>query len=148
MTNEIATTKNNVDTTIAVSSIDNGPKVGDVVTSVDMSSNDGKMAVYNALQSDDTIDEHLGEHFALKDYVSKYVEVANSQTGEISQAWRTTLIMNDGQMISATSAGIMSSLNTLFSIFGQPQTWDKPLEIVINERKSRNGRRFYRIELA
>lgn len=123
----------------------NGNAVGAIHTTVDMTTEEGKFAVYNALQGAEKIEEHLDEIIMLKDVVTQNMQMLDEQTGEMQDTVRVILIDVDGNAFTAISKVMMNGLNTMFTIFGMPQTWDKPKPVVVTERKSRNGRRFYNI---
>lgn len=79
------------------------------------------------------------------DIVLQSVPMENEQTGEIEDAVRSTLITEEGTAYHATSKGVANSLKQALGVFGTPDTWDEPLEVVAAEEKGRNG--FYFVTL-
>jgi len=104
---------------------------------------EGKFALFNALQTEDKVDAHLGEPLKLVNVVGQAVEVADATTGEINKSIRVILIGADGEQWAATSPALAKSINTLFSIFGTPDTWASPVPVKVIERKSRNGYKYF-----
>jgi len=121
---------------------------GGVATTIDMSTMQGKVAVYQALADSESIADHLEEPFKLKDIIFQGVEVTSQQTGEITPATRTILVAADGKRFSTVSDTIVSDLRTLTAIFGSPETWDEPLEVSVEERRGNNKNRYYKLVTA
>ena len=118
---------------------------GNISTSVDMSTEEGKLRVFGALQDSQKIEDHLNEDINLKDVVMQTVDVVNESTGEVDSAVRTTLIDDRGKAYSATSSELVKSLRTMMGIWGEPNTWKKPIKVKVTTGKSRKGRRFFTI---
>ena len=131
MTNELTTTGNTTET------------AGQIRAFIDTSTKAGQMALFTAIDSAEPLAEHLDETMNVKSIVSQRVQVTNEDTGEIRQATRTVFVLDDNRAVSTMSDSIAASVNTLMSIFGTPDTWDAPIGIVISEKRSRKGRRFY-----
>lgn len=143
MANEIEQISNMVDSVLEV----NGMANGAIHTTIDMSTDEGKDAVYSALQDAAKIDEHLNEVIHLKDVVTQNMQMVNEQTGELQNTVRVILIDADGNAYTAISSVIMSAINTMFSVYGMPSTWSAPKDVVVTERRSRNGRRFFNLSV-
>lgn len=141
MAQELEQVTNMRDTALEV----NGMANGAIHTTVDMSTEEGKDLVYTALQDAEKIEDHLNEPIALRDVVTQNMQMVNEQTGEMQDTVRVILIAADGTAYTAISNVIMNSLNTLFSIYGTPDKWDSPKNVVVTERKSRAGRRFFNL---
>lgn len=118
---------------------------GNISTSVDMSTEEGKLRVFGALQDSQKIEDHLNEDINLKDVVMQTVDVVNESTGEVDSAVRTTLIDDKGKAYSATSSELVKSLRTMMGIWGEPNTWEKPIKVKVTTGKSRKGFRFFTI---
>lgn len=116
---------------------------GNISTSVDMTTEEGKVKVFAAMQDSEKIEDHLNEDINLSDIIMQNVEILNEQTGEMDPAVRTTLIDDKGKSYTATSAEIVKSLRTLIGIWGEPKGWKKPIKIKMTTGKSRKGRRFF-----
>ena len=111
----------------------------------DTSTMDGKMALYNAMQTPDKVDDHLNEELDVTNVLAQAVEVMNNETGEMRQSTRVVIVSEQGNF-SATSPTLAHAFGNLFSVFGTPNTWAAPLKLKIVERKSRNGYRFFDIQ--
>lgn len=120
-----------------------GAEVGSVRTTVDMSTQEGKLLVYSALQDSENLRDHINETIALTDIIQERTEFANEETGEIEQHVRTTLINDKGKAFHATSDPLAASVQRLFGIFGNPRTWAEPLKVMAVEKKS-NANGIYR----
>lgn len=107
---------------------------------------DGKMALYNAMQTSDKVDEHLNELLHVTNVLAQAIEVANQETGEINSSTRVVIHAEEGDF-AATSPTLAHAFGNLFAIFGTPDTWDHPLVLKVVEKKSRRGFKFFDLEL-
>ena len=112
----------------------------------DTSSMDGKMALYNAMQTSDRIDDHLNEPLHVTNVLAQAIEVANQETGEINTSTRVVVHAEEGDF-AAASPTLAHAFGNLFAIFGTPDTWSSPLALKVVEKKSRRGYKFFDIEL-
>lgn len=112
----------------------------------DTSSMDGKMALYNAMQTSDKIDDHLNEPLHVTNVLAQAIEVANQETGEINASTRVVVHAEEGDF-AAASPTLAHAFGSLFAIFGTPDTWSSPLALKVVEKKSRRGYKFFDIEL-
>lgn len=121
-------------------------ELGTVQHFIDTSTREGKIKLYSALQNAEKLEEHLNEPLEMVNAVAQAVQVTSDQTGEVSNTVRVIIVTADNKAYSATSPALAASLNTMFGIFGTPNTWTEPLPIKVVERRSRRGLRFYTIE--
>lgn len=112
----------------------------------DTSSMDGKMALYNAMQTSDKIDDHLNEPLHVTNVLAQAIEVANQETGEINASTRVVVHAEEGDF-AAASPTLAHAFGNLFAIFGTPDMWSSPLALKVVEKKSRRGYKFFDIEL-
>lgn len=106
----------------------------------------GKMALYNAMQTADRVDEHLNEPLHVTNVLAQAIEVANQETGEINSSIRVVIHAEEGDF-AAASPTLAHAFGNLFAIFGTPDKWAAPLVLKIVEKKSRRGYKFFDIEL-
>lgn len=112
---------------------------------IDTSTNEGKMTLYAALQDAGKLDEHLNEPLDVVNVVAQRVSVENDTTHEMNESVRVVILTEDGHAYAATSPTLASAFNTLFGIFGTPNTWTEPMRLKVVEGKSRAGRRFFNL---
>lgn len=126
------------------------PRTYSSVTGTDI---DARKLVYNAVNNAEQVSDHLGEEFLLSNIIQQPTmsEVldpkTNQPTGEVEEYTRTTLISPDGSALSAGSDGIAGSVDNLIAAFGEPSEWAEPLKVKVIERKSKNKRTFFSIEV-
>lgn len=121
-------------------------ELGTVQHFIDTSTREGKIKLYSALQNAEKLDEHLNEPLDMTNAVAQAVQVTDDQTGEISNTVRVIIVTANGKAYAATSPTLAAGLNTMFGIFGTPNTWTEPLTIKVVERRSRRGFKFFSIE--
>lgn len=112
----------------------------------DTSSMDGKMALYNAMQTSDKVEDHLNEPLHVTNVLAQAIEVANQETGEINTSTRVVVHAEEGDF-AAASPTLAHAFGSLFAIFGTPDTWSSPLALKVVEKKSRRGYKFFDLEL-
>lgn len=112
----------------------------------DTTTMDGKMALYNAMQTSGKVDEHLNEPLHVTNVLAQAIEVANQETGEIDSSIRVVIHAEEGDF-AAASPTLAHAFGDLFSVFGTPDTWEHPLVLKVVEKKSRRGYKFFDLEL-
>lgn len=112
----------------------------------DTATMDGKMALYNAMQTSDRVDEHLNEPLHVTNVLAQSIEVVNRETGEINSSTRVVIHAEEGDF-AAASPTLAHAFGNLFAIFGTPDAWTVPITLKVVERKSRRGYKFFDLEL-
>lgn len=118
---------------------------GQVVSTVDTSTMEGKVRQFDALQDAQPVAHFLGKKIELVDIIMQSVEIADSQTGELNPAVRVILVDKDGQAYSSVSETIVKDVRTLLTVFGAPREWGGPLVVKVEERQGRPGHKFYKL---
>ena len=136
------------DNELTVSNGNNFAANGDNAVShfFDTTTMDGKMALYNAMQTADKVDEHLNEPLHVTNVLAQAIEVVNQETGEINPSTRVVIHAEEGDF-AAASPTLAHSFGNLFAIFGTPDKWAAPLVLKVVEKKSRRGYKFFDLEL-
>lgn len=117
-------------------------------TSLDTSTIEGKKKALRALGNSDFPASYMRDMpFHTTDVLVHEVQVANRETGEITQAVRCVLISSDGKTISFVSNGVLGSLRNIIQLFGRPP-WDPPLKLFVRDVNTRGGYRTYNLVLA
>lgn len=137
--------ENNNNTALVAFNTEN-TELGTVQHFIDTSTREGKIKLYSALQNAEKMDEHLNEPLDMVNAVAQAVQVTDDQTGEVSPTVRVIIVTANNRAYAATSPTLAAGLNTMFGIFGTPNTWTEPLRIKVVERRSRRGFKFFSIE--
>lgn len=111
----------------------------------DITTMDGKMALYNAMQTADKVADHLNETLHVTNVLAQVIEVASQETGEIKSSTRVVIHAEEGDF-AAASTTLAHAFDNLFTIFGTPDTWDHPLALKVVEKRSRRGYKFFGLE--
>lgn len=112
----------------------------------DTTTMDGKMALYNTMQTSDKVDEHLNKPLHVTNVLAQSIEVVNRETGEINSSTRVVIHAEEGDF-AAASPTLAHAFGNLFAIFGTPDTWTAPITLKVVEKKSRRGYKFFDLEL-
>lgn len=99
-----------------------------------------KTAFFNALSAKSTnISEMIGKVINLTNVVFQGRNFTEEETGEFRKAMRVIFIADDGEVYHSYSAGILNSVKTFLSVYGTPDTWDKPIPVTVERVTLRNG---------
>ena len=108
--------------------------------SVDGSTRDGQITIYNALNSPTArLAEMIGKTILVSDVIAEPSTVYN-EAGEAVETIRLVLITADGKSYTCVSVGIYNAVKKLIAVFGLP-TWVDPLPLEVRQvsRKARDG---------
>lgn len=100
---------------------------------------DSKKAVAAAMANSEPISDHLKETISLHNFIVQAVEIADDKTGELNESARVTLIAEDGKAYHGTSVGLISSVESMLSVFGKPSGWPQAIDIQVIEDRTRRG---------
>lgn len=100
-----------------------------------------KKELFNALESCDVLlNDCVGEEIAIKDVYVEEKKVVDDETGEVKTKFRTILFDEDGKTYATGSYGIYNVLKKIFTIYGLPTSWDKPLKVKVAKRPIKDGK--------
>ena len=97
-------------------------ELGTVQHFIDTSTFEGKIKLYSALQNSEKLSDHLNEPLHMVNAVALSVQVTDEQTGEAFNSVRVIIVTDDDKAYAATSPTLLAGLNTMFGIFGTPNT--------------------------
>lgn len=104
-------------------------------SSVSVETKADKIKVYNAVMNPDIkLGDIINGRLKIKDIMIEKIELTDDQTGEIIVAPRTVILDDKGKSYDAVSVGVFSALKKIISIFGEPQSWDEPLEVKVIQK--------------
>ena len=130
MTSDIATTTNAANL------------VGGMYSSITADSFDARKAIFSAVSNATNIADHLDKAFNLTDVILQKIELEDEFTGDPVSATRVILIDDEGNARAAISNGLVSSVQSLIAVMGQPSTWETPITVMVVERKAKRGKTF------
>lgn len=143
----MATNNNMIPAAAGTLAIFNDPKLGEIYTSFSPDSMEGKMMLYNAINSpDNRIADFINTPIHLRDVVVSKVKLANkidavgdwTEEQPEREGFRVILIDIDGKSYTATSTGIYNSISTLRSVFGTLH-FEEGINVVVRQIKTKNG---------
>lgn len=119
---------------------------GQIYTSLKNDSTADKIKLLAAMgQADLKGDQLEKEPMEVSDVLLHKVSVT-SDSGDSVDYIRTVLISPDGKTCAFVSDGIVSSLENVMEVFGDP-SWDKPLRLQAVMVKTRKGFRTYNLRV-
>ena len=98
-------------------------------SSMNVQDHDQAVAFYNAVTNPTgKLKEHINETLNLVHVSVEPIEV-KGEDGTANIAPRIVLVTDAGESYSCVSVGMYAVLKRIFSLFGTPDTWSKPLPI-------------------
>lgn len=119
-----------------------------IYSSITGDSTDERLAVYTAISNAEKLADHVNEVINVENVILQQVEMTDKETGEVRDAVRTILIDTDGNAYAATSSGIETSIKSILSIVGEPQTWEHPIAFKPVRKQGNNGYPFLTLTVA
>lgn len=112
-----------------------------VYCSIVAKTNAEKKALYNASEScDELLNNVVGQKIKVKDVLIQEFPRKDKETGEpISNGHRTILFDAEGKTYVTASNYFYVSLIKMMATFGDPTTWEEPVEIEITKRPTKGG---------
>lgn len=109
------------------------------LTTLDLSKNENKVLLYNALQDCDLlISDCKGTRIKMCNvYIEEYrKENLDEKTGEVKEVpkFRTIIFDEKGKSYATGSYGVYNSIRTIIGIFGNPSI-ESPIEVEVGERE-------------
>lgn len=146
MNNQMMNTTNATSDTIAIF---NDPSLGDTFSSFSPDTMEGKVKLFNAVNSPDhKIADCINQQITVVDVVvcvvtlsaTKGVAESNpfNRDAEDRDGYRIILIDDSGESYTATSTGIYNSVKLLRSIFGTLH-FDEGLTVTVKQISTKNG---------
>ena len=106
----------------------------------DDGSRESKVSIYNAMNDvDENVADHLNEELLITDVIAHNIQLLDELTGELVDTVRVVLVGADGTNYQAVSKGVVSSLQKIFGLVGQPSWKENPIKVVPKQKKVRNG---------
>lgn len=105
-------------------------------TSLRSDTEEEKIKLCNAISAPDySISDFVGKQISIAGVIAEEITITNEETGEISVAPRIIMLDTSGKSYSCVSVGIHRSLSRIFSIWGNPSEWEKPLTVEVQNVK-------------
>lgn len=100
-----------------------------------------KAQLYNATNNtSNRIKDLVNTEINLRNVYVEVVNCTDSLTGEIIKCPRIVLIDDQNVGYVCVSVGIFSALKKLFTIFGEPSTWEEPVKIKFRQVSTSNNK--------
>lgn len=116
--------------------------VGDAYTSLDLSSPEQKVKLYNAINgATDKISALINVEIKMKDAVMIPSQAVDDKTGELKYIVRSIIIDTDGNSYASSSSGMQNSLRNILAIFGTLH-FEEGLKVKIKQVETKRGRTF------
>lgn len=120
--------------------IANGNKLG-IFSSFKADTQEERLALYNAVQDAEQLEDHVNEVLNLRDVIIQPVEIEDEVTGELVCRKRIVVIDDAGKPYACMSVGVETAINNLIATVGAP-TWEPALPLTVVKKPSRNGYKF------
>ena len=95
---------------------------------------ESKVTLYNGVSNPTAkLSDFIGKQINLAHVYVEIVDMINTETGEATKAPRIIFFNEKGDSFACVSRGVFGALKKLFSIFGTPDSWKKPIPIEIKQ---------------
>lgn len=112
-----------------------------VLTTIDVSTNDGKLAVMEAKLAPGTpLSDVVGRPFLLENILAFPVKIQRDE-GEIIDSVRIHLVTPEGTVYTTCSVGVRDSVRLIFSLYGM-KPFTPPIRVVCNKHKAKKAGHF------
>lgn len=96
--------------------------------------------LFNALSAKSiNISEMIGKVIRLSNVVFQGRNFTEEDTGEYRKAMRVIFIDDEGGVYHSYSTGVLNSVKTFLSVYGTPDTWDKPIPVTVERVTLKSG---------
>ena len=102
---------------------------------------EAKKVLMSALTDSGRLDDFLGKKIAIRDFIIQLTNMVD-EDGVTRPILRSIIIDDKGKAFSAASDGIVKALQTLIFVYGQPSTWESPVEVEVARVQGRRGWKF------
>lgn len=112
-------------------------------TSINLESEENRKLLFKISESADMrVSDNLNKTIMLKDLFLQRYKKVNEETGELENKTRTILIDDKGKSYASASRGLYNSVLRFMSIMGQPNTWEKPIAVIVKEVTLTKGKTY------
>lgn len=126
----------------------------DLVNTITGDDHDTRKRIFKAVASSKSISDMIGKDVKVANIVQQWIvpePKVNEATGEVKQDKpyiRTTLIGPDGEpAYSASSKGIVNSVDQILDILGQPASWENDFEVFRIHEEGKKPNSYFTLEL-
>lgn len=105
-----------------------------------------KCSLFNAISKPAKISEMVNKRIRVAHIYIEAIEITNQKTGERVNVPRIVLIDDKANGYQAVSVGIYESIRRIIHMFGEPDTWQKPLTVEVKHISLKNGGHTYNLE--
>lgn len=93
-----------------------------------------RVQLFNAVSNPSAkLSSMIGKKIDLVNVYVEIVDITNTETGEVQRAPRIIFFDKNGASFSCVSKGIFGACKKLFSVFGTPDTWTKPIPLEVKQ---------------
>lgn len=105
-----------------------------------------KVSLYNAISKPNKIQDVINMQIKLAHIYIDAITITDQNTGEKITAPRIVLIDDKANGYQSVSAGMYDSVKRLIQMFGEPDSWQKPLTVKVIPVALKNGGHTYNLE--
>ena len=126
--------------TNAIETVDGAEMIVDLTSAVTSycslvpKTDEERAALYNATSNPSAkLSSMIGKTITLENVYVEICEMVNAKTGEVEKAPRIIFFDKSGASYACISKGVFGALKKLFSIFGTPEQWTRPLPLEVKQ---------------
>ena len=123
-------------------------ETGDQYSSLVPTSREEQKLFFNAVDNPtEKLSKYINKRIKFVNVFMERIDIVErdedgNPTGVVNSTIKTVLITTDGNGVISTSMGIARALMTMFRVFGTPDTWDEPMECIVEQVEIGKNRTF------
>lgn len=104
-----------------------------------------KVTLYNACSNPKRLSDMVNMEIEMMHVYAEVIQIMSEQSGEMVNAPRVVIIDKKGQGYQAVSLGIYNSVKRILQLFGDPEHWDHPHTVKVQNVNLQNGQHTYNL---
>lgn len=104
-----------------------------------------RVTLYNACSNPLRLSDMVNKRIRMLHVYAEIIQVINEKSGELVSVPRVIIIDESGKGYQAVSVGIYNSIKRIISMFGEPDTWEKPHTVEIQNVNLKNGQHTFNL---
>lgn len=123
-------------------------ETGDQYSSLVPTSREEQKLFFNAVDNPtEKLSKYINKRIKFVNVFMERIDITErdedgNPTGVVNSTIKTVLITPDGNGVISTSMGIARALMVMFRVFGTPDTWDEPMECIVEQVEIGKNRTF------
>lgn len=104
-----------------------------------------KVTLYNACSNPSRLSDMVNKRIKMLHVYAEVIQIVNEKSGELVSVPRVIIIDEQGKGYQAVSVGIYNAVKRIISMFGEPDTWDRPHTVEVQNVNLKDGQHTFNL---